>query len=163
MMRDCEHCIHHTDDGCEKWECEFEPDIVYRSDIIDGVELTDWYHQNKNKDMVHGANSDEHQAWYKSQDIYKTIDIVPSASAAVLKKVVDISDECIEAIADAVIKKMSSSQNKGKWIDTGSGQECSECHEIQPGYDNFRNYCANCGADMRQNNAPLADDDSIYG
>ena len=34
------------------------------------------------------------------------------------------------------------------WIDTGSGQECSECHEIQYGYDSGRYYCANCGAKM---------------
>ena len=40
-------------------------------------------------------------------------------------------------------------RKKGKWIDTGSGQECSECHEIQYGYDNFRYFCAFCGADMR--------------
>lgn len=37
----------------------------------------------------------------------------------------------------------------GHWIDTGSGQECSACGEIQYGYDNCRNFCANCGADMR--------------
>ena len=36
----------------------------------------------------------------------------------------------------------------GRWIDTGSGQECSVCGEIQYGYDSFRNYCANCGARM---------------
>ena len=39
-------------------------------------------------------------------------------------------------------------QKIGKWIDTGSGQECSVCHEIQYGYDTFRHYCANCGAKM---------------
>lgn len=39
-------------------------------------------------------------------------------------------------------------RKKGKWVDTGSGQECSVCHEIQYGYDNFRNYCPNCGAEM---------------
>lgn len=33
----------------------------------------------------------------------------------------------------------------GHWIDTGSSQECSECGEMQYGYDNFRFYCANCG------------------
>ena len=36
----------------------------------------------------------------------------------------------------------------GRWIDTGSGQECSICKEIQYGYDSARNYCANCGAKM---------------
>lgn len=38
---------------------------------------------------------------------------------------------------------------QGEWIDTGSGQECSVCHEIQYGYDNFRYFCANCGAKMK--------------
>lgn len=36
----------------------------------------------------------------------------------------------------------------GQWRDTGSGQECSVCGEIQYGYDSYRNYCANCGARM---------------
>ena len=36
----------------------------------------------------------------------------------------------------------------GKWINTGSGEECSKCHEIQYGYDSFRRYCPNCGAEM---------------
>ena len=40
----------------------------------------------------------------------------------------------------------------GEWIDTGSGQECSVCSEFQPGYDNYRNFCPNCGADMRESN-----------
>ena len=34
------------------------------------------------------------------------------------------------------------------WIDTGSGEQCSNCKEIQYGYDNFRNYCAYCGSKM---------------
>ena len=38
---------------------------------------------------------------------------------------------------------------RGEWIDTGSGQECSVCKEIQYGYDNYRNFCPNCGADMQ--------------
>ena len=40
-------------------------------------------------------------------------------------------------------------RTKGHWIDTGSGQECSECGEVQYGYDNFRYYCAKCGSDNR--------------
>ena len=36
----------------------------------------------------------------------------------------------------------------GEWRDTGSGQECSVCDEIQYGYDSGRYYCANCGAKM---------------
>lgn len=41
-------------------------------------------------------------------------------------------------------------QKIGHWIDTGSGQECSECGEIQYGYDSFRRYCAKCGAKMEE-------------
>ena len=40
-------------------------------------------------------------------------------------------------------------RKKAHWIDTGSGQECSACHEIQCGHDSFRFFCAHCGADMR--------------
>lgn len=36
----------------------------------------------------------------------------------------------------------------GYWIDTGSGQMCSRCGEIQYGYDSFRRFCASCGAKM---------------
>ena len=36
----------------------------------------------------------------------------------------------------------------GHWIDTGSGEECSVCHEIQYGYDSERRFCASCGAIM---------------
>lgn len=39
----------------------------------------------------------------------------------------------------------------GKRIDTGSGMKCSKCGEIQYGYGNCRNYCANCGARMEGN------------
>ena len=46
------------------------------------------------------------------------------------------------------IKVLEQQQKTGHWIDTGSGQECSECGEIQYGYDNFRCFCANCGAKM---------------
>lgn len=52
----------------------------------------------------------------------------------------------------AIINAQPSAQPerpKGHWIDTGSGQECSECGEIQYGYDNFRYYCAKCGSDNR--------------
>lgn len=29
QLRDCENCVHHSDNGCEVWECEFEK----RSDV----------------------------------------------------------------------------------------------------------------------------------
>ena len=39
-------------------------------------------------------------------------------------------------------------ERHGHWIDTGSGQECSVCGEIQYGYDSGRHYCPNCGVKM---------------
>ena len=54
-------------------------DLIRRSDAIEAVEEVDWYHQNRNKDMVSGANDAEHQAWYKADDVYKALKAVPSA------------------------------------------------------------------------------------
>ena len=51
--------------------------------------------------------------------------------------------ECLEALPP-----VTPVEKTGRWIDTGSGQECSECGEIQYGYDNFRHFCANCGRRM---------------
>lgn len=54
-------------------------DLISRAEAIEAIELVDWYHQNSNKDMVRGANSDEHQAWYKADDVYNALEAVPSA------------------------------------------------------------------------------------
>ena len=55
-------------------------DLISRQAAIDAIEIVDWYHQNSNKDMVHGANDNEHQAWYKAQDIYEALEAVPAAN-----------------------------------------------------------------------------------
>ena len=53
----------------------------------------------------------------------------------------------------------------GRWIDTGSGQECSICKEIQYGYDTGRHYCPNCGArmdgDKDNNMGNLTDEETV--
>ena len=53
--------------------------------------------------------------------------------------------EQIESLKIA-IQALKQEPKTGHWIDMGSGQECSECGEIQHGYDNFRFYCAKCGS-----------------
>lgn len=98
-------------------------DLINRAEAIEAIQNTDWYHQNQNKDMVSGANDDEHQAWYKAQDIYKALEAVPSAD-----------------------------RPRGEWVDEDGTYyaNCSKCgyqmdtHQ-ERGY--FR-YCPNCGADM---------------
>ena len=54
-------------------------DLISRAAVVDTIEGVDWYHINRNGEMVHGANSAEHQAWYKADDIYKAIESVPPA------------------------------------------------------------------------------------
>lgn len=54
-------------------------DLIYREDAIGAIESTDWYHQNRNGEMVHGANSEEDQPWFKSQDVYDALKKVLSA------------------------------------------------------------------------------------
>ena len=53
-------------------------DVIKRSDAIEAIEEVDWYHQNRNGDMVSGAGAED-QAWYKAEDIYKALEAVPSA------------------------------------------------------------------------------------
>ena len=54
-------------------------DTISRAAVVDEIEGVDWYHINKNGEMVHGANDNDHQAWYKAEDIYKAVESVPSA------------------------------------------------------------------------------------
>lgn len=69
-----------------------------------------------------------------------------------------IANDDLFAIAKAIRKgtplpkgyRLEQEPKTGYWIDTGSGQQCSECGEIQYGYDNYRRYCAYCGAKMEE-------------
>ena len=49
---------------------------------------------------------------------------------------------------EMAIEALEQEPKKGRWIDTGSGQMCSRCGEIQYGYDSFRRFCASCGIRM---------------
>ena len=53
-------------------------DVISRHAAVEAIENTDWYHLMDGV-MVRGANSKEHQAWYKEQDIYKALEQLPSA------------------------------------------------------------------------------------
>lgn len=104
-------------------------DLIKRSDAIEAIELVDWYHQNRNKDIVSGANSREHQAWYKAEDIYKALEGVPTAKP-----------------------------KRGEWIiektcNNNYNYRCSYCNWYERhDYPDVKpyNYCPNCGADMQE-------------
>ena len=96
-------------------------DLIKRADAIDAIECVTWYHQNRNKDMVSGANSDEHQAWYKSQDIYEALENIPSAD-----------------------------RPQGGWEDYDRYMKrCSKCGWIQDILHFGSNFCPNCGCRMK--------------
>ena len=96
-------------------------DLIRRSDAIEAIENTDWWHQNRNGTMVSGANDAEHQAWYKADDVYKALEAVPSAD-----------------------------RPQGEWKPKHNGYwTCSECGLSFLFYAKG-NFCPNCGADMRK-------------
>lgn len=118
--------MHYSTDGKRAGRMK---DLIEREDAIDAIEGTDWYHQNRNKDMVSGANSDEHQAWYKAEDVYKALKEVPSAD-----------------------------RPQGEWIytddDVFAGEyTCSNCNKRAEvdlyGQWILSNYCPNCGCRMK--------------
>ena len=98
-------------------------DYIKREDAIEAIENTDWYHINSQAEMVYGANSDLHQAWYSANDIYSAVENVPTADVAPVRH--------------------------GHWevIDAEEPRRygCSECKRLSWHMDN---YCPNCGAKM---------------
>ena len=70
-------------------------EYVSREELFDAIDVTTWYHQNNNKDIVPGANSAEHQPWFKSQDIYDAIkslhaiEVEPRADAEEMRNTID--------------------------------------------------------------------------
>jgi len=78
-------------------------DTISRAAVVDAIEGVDWYHINKNGEMVHGANDNDHQAWYKAEDIYKAVESVPSAQPVAKDINVSVKD-CIsrQAALDAL-------------------------------------------------------------
>lgn len=73
-------------------------DTISRAAVVDAIEGVDWYHINKNGEMVHGANDDEHQAWYKAEDIYKAVESVPSAQHWISCKE-RLPEDCTDVLA----------------------------------------------------------------
>lgn len=84
------------------------------------------------------------------------------------------AEDMLMDLADDVrnLRSAEPERMKGQWLPAFGGEsiggtywfECSKCKRIVPEVRNCGwNYCPKCEADMRPDNAPLADDDSIYG
>ena len=128
-------------------------DLIKRSDAIDAIELVDWYHQNRNKDMVHGANSDEHQAWYKSQDIYEALENVPSAEKLQDDEFKNFDREALILLIEVQkerIGELLADRPQGKWKAKSFHEYF--CHNCGFSFDIMKcdflenmKYCPNCG------------------
>ena len=147
-------------------------DLIRRSDAIEAIEVVDWYHQNRNKDMVSGANSDEHQAWYKADDVYKALEAVPSADrpqgeAPLEHGYMWTCPKCeLEVHSDFDTCPRCGYEREdrpqGEWLDTGKDPDHSHpltaiwyrCSECGDGTNAKTNFCPYCGARMKG-----ADDD----
>ena len=128
----CEQCTLWEDNKCmavarcksniEALKQVMNDDLISRTEAIEAIEIVDWYHQNSNKDMVHGANDDEHQAWYKAQDIYKALEDVPSADRP--KKVIaqiTFNEEKLREIVKEAVERFKeeyeiTDRPRGEWI-----------------------------------------------
>ena len=97
--------------------CSHEKDLISRQAAIDAIEEIDWYHQNNNKDMVHGANSSEDQAWYKADDIYKTLEALPSAQPEIIR--------CSECKYYTTVTAQCEIRGKGLYLIRGLDDFCS--------------------------------------
>ena len=120
-------------------------DLIKREDAIDAIECVDWYHQNRNKDMVSGANSAEHQAWYKADDVYKALEAVPKADTPQGEWSIDSVDEIELSYGGTAYEPV---------------YKCSHCGRVTESYvrfdkplmpedADFPNFCGWCGAKMK--------------
>lgn len=128
-------------------------DLIRRSDAIEAIEVVDWYHQNRNKDMVSGANSDEHQAWYKADDIYKALEAIPTIEPK--------RGEWITIDTKVISVPIYWTEEERQSDERGAGIrekcKCSACGwktnfigYRKLGVNKSFNFCPNCGADMTE-------------
>lgn len=99
--------------------------------------------RNTLKDIVRSELADD------GYGVRRFIGIIDNVSAVVPEEFMNSYQEGYD------LARKEFERPEGEWIDTGSGQECSQCHEIQYGYDNFRHFCANCGVKMKHGDSDI--------
>ena len=150
----CEQCTLWEDNKCigvaqcknniEALKQAMNDDLISRAEAIEAIEIVDWYHQNSNKDMVHGANDDEHQAWYKADDVYKALEAVPPADRQRGEWIEETSWKYKKGGRNSDMKEILGTE----WM-TMIRQRCSECNKVTmvDGSILYK-YCPHCGARM---------------
>ena len=121
--RDCEKCKHHTEKGCDRWDCEFEQGMT-RKDAIKRLKL--WL-----------ICSEE----YTEDDVSMNEAIRIAINSLEIDERYELEYENAEEI------------HKGRWIKISSADiyECSECGQNVMTADicAYR-YCHGCGAKMTE-------------
>ena len=133
---------------------EFEEKWLYQTRMsIRDIDIAFNAMKSKIK-QIEGSGEEQANANQHNSNALNALEGDAISRQAVTEIINDIRD-CISvegycAILERMKKlpSVNSQQKTGHWVDTGSGQECSECHEIQYGYDSNRKYCANCGFRM---------------
>lgn len=106
-------------------------DLISRETMKDVIDITTWYHQNRNKDMVEGA-SVESAAWFKAEDVYKAIENAPTVQPE---------------------------RKRGKWVNDRGLYKCSNCNHVFSELwwvetcpidrmNKIMRFCPQCGAEM---------------
>ena len=60
-------------------------------------------------------------------------------------KLVDLSDDSINKIAEAVVQKITEPVRRGHWVHKYDSWSCSECYYTFHGHPLWK-YCPHCGA-----------------
>lgn len=128
-------------------------DLISREALRETIDKITWYHINPHGELSEGAHGDS-DALFKAEDIFKAID---NAST------VDIKDEIAGAYNEGYMcgnKEAEKARPKGEWAEPMR----TKWNEIQAGllicpfcgatpHKQYKNFCPNCGADMRKGNA----------
>ena len=138
---------------CELPSAQHEPSGITDEQAIRHLQSTGWM-QNHDREMYESGLREK-----LADDSGSYDSLIPCKDAISRRAVIstiydnksDFKNDFAQGFfADRIreLPPVTPKQRTGYWIDTGSGQECSECHEIQYCYDNHRFYCGNCGTKM---------------
>ena len=152
--RDCENCKHHTEKGCDSWDCNFEQGMT-REDAIKRLKLwlicSEEYTEDDvsmNEAIRIAINSLEIDEQYELE--YEQIEPCEDAISrqAVLEfigKQIDHSLWAFEKLVNGIkdLPPVDPQEPKtGHW----KYNKCDKCSASRPPL--FDNYCPNCGAKM---------------
>lgn len=141
--RDCPNCIHRKENGCEEWDCKFEPKSDYISRQAVKEWLTRWEGYIDNDTIA--------RMQYRVIDIPPVNPQEPKTEPKYCDRNICVSNEYNGIGCDECEVTKSQEPKTGHWIklfNTATGLYdfiCDKCNGIE---NNTSKYCPNCGAKM---------------